>query len=103
MPSAYRDFVFGSAGEFSCAKSLYVGLTSGWFSDRSACFLAAGRPVVLQDTGLTHLFGAETPGLRFVRTPEEAADAIRAIRGNFAAEACAARAIAAEHFDTAVI
>ena len=45
-PEAYRSYVNGSAGEFSCAKGLYVGTRCGWFSDRSACYLAAGRPVV---------------------------------------------------------
>src|SRR5207247_7816556 len=52
---AYRDYVVGSAGEFCIAKGLYVGTRSAWFSDRSACFLAAGRPVVVQHTGIADL------------------------------------------------
>jgi hypothetical protein len=51
----YRDYVTGSLGEFSCAKGGYVGTHCGWFSDRSACYLAAGRPVVLQATGFENL------------------------------------------------
>ena len=51
----YRDLVAGSAAEFSCAKGGYVGTRCGWFSDRSECFLAAGRPVVLQSTGFEDL------------------------------------------------
>ena len=47
----YRDYIRGSRGEFSVAKELNVRLATGWFSDRSACYLAAGRPVVVQDTG----------------------------------------------------
>ena len=50
-PEAFRAFVFGSAGEFSVAKGGYVGTRCGWFSDRAACFLAAGRPVIPQATG----------------------------------------------------
>src|SRR5207302_9762810 len=51
-PEAYRDYIADSAGEFSVAKGVYVGTRCAWFSDRSACFLAAGRPVVVQDTGI---------------------------------------------------
>src|SRR5262249_13336825 len=54
-PESFRTFVLGSAGEFSVAKGGYVGTRCGWFSDRSACFLAAGRPVVLQATGFEDL------------------------------------------------
>src|SRR6185369_1308072 len=49
-PWRYRDYVCGSRGEFTVAKDLNVRLRSGWFSDRAACYLAAGRPVVEQDT-----------------------------------------------------
>ena len=54
---AYRDFITGSRGEFTVAKDQNVRLRSGWFSERSACYLAAGRPVVTQDTG----FGSTLP------------------------------------------
>ena len=55
LPEMYRDVVVGSAAEFSCAKGGYAGTRCGWFSDRSECFLAAGRPVVLQSTGFEDL------------------------------------------------
>jgi len=51
-PDAYREYVRGSGAEFSPAQGVYVGMNSGWFSDRTACYLAAGKPVVVQDTGL---------------------------------------------------
>lgn len=95
--AAYRDYVQASAGEFSCVKGLYVGSRCGWFSDRSACFLAAGRPVVIQDTGLEGLLPTGA-GLFAVATVEEAAQAIRRIRSDYAHHAARARAIAEEHF-----
>src|SRR4029453_8551228 len=56
-PWRYRDYVIASSGEFTVARDLNVRLRSGWFSERSACYLAAGRPVITQDTG----FGAVLP------------------------------------------
>src|SRR5207248_9863459 len=56
---SYREYIQHSKGEFTAAKDQYVRLKSGWFSDRSACYLAAGRPVITQDTSFTHLFGAD--------------------------------------------
>ena len=98
-PALYRDYVAGSLGEFSCAKGGYVGTRCGWFSDRSSYYLACGRPVVVQDTA----FEAVLPtgkGLFSVRTPEEAAEAIKAVRRDYAAHSAAARAVAREHFDS---
>ena len=97
-PGSYREYVADSAGEFSCAKGLYVGSRSGWFSDRSACFLAAGRPVVVQDTGIRELLPAGS-GLFAVSTVEEAADAIRQIRSDYRRHSTIARQIALDHFD----
>src|SRR5207247_5834771 len=48
---SYREYILGSAGEFTVAKDQYIRPRSGWFSDRSACYLAAGKPVITQDTG----------------------------------------------------
>ena len=79
---------------------MYVGTRSGWFSDRSECFLAAGRPVVLQATGFEDCLPVGT-GLLAPRTVEEAADAIRRIRADYATHADAARTIAREYFDSA--
>jgi hypothetical protein len=98
-PEGYRDYITGSAGEFSCVKGGYAGTRCGWFSDRSACYLAAGRPVVLQATGFEdHLpTGA---GLFAVSNPGEAAEAIRAIRGDYPRHSRAAYAIAREYLDS---
>jgi hypothetical protein len=98
-PEMYRDYVASSLGEFSCAKGGYVGTRGGWFSDRSACYLAAGRPVVLQATGFADLLPTGR-GLFSVATVEEAAEAVRAIRRDYALHAAAARAIARDHLDS---
>jgi hypothetical protein len=98
-PALYHDYVGGSLGEFSCAKGGYVGTRSGWFSDRSSYYLASGRPVVVQDTAFTELLPTGK-GLFAVKTVEEAAEAIRAIRRDYARHSAAARAVAREHFDS---
>jgi hypothetical protein len=95
---SYREYITDSAGEFSCAKGLYVGSKSGWFSDRSACFLAAGRPVVIQDTGIQEVLPTGA-GLFPVATVEQAADAIRRIRMDYERQSTIARQIALDHFD----
>ncbi|HEY7310218.1 MAG TPA: glycosyltransferase [Gemmataceae bacterium] len=97
-PEDYRDYVAGSLGEFSCVKGGYAGTRCGWFSDRSACYLAAGRPVVLQSTGFEDLLPTGE-GLFAVKTPAEAAEAIRAVRRDYALHSRAAQAIAREHLD----
>ena len=94
----YRDYIAGSRGEFTVAKEQNVRLRTGWFSDRSATYLASGRPVVTQDTG----FGCVLPtgeGLFGVSTLEEAAAAVDEINADYARHRRAAREIAAEHFD----
>jgi hypothetical protein len=96
-PWPYRDYVRASRGEFSVAKDMNVRLRSGWFSERSACYLAAGRPVVTQDTG----FGTVLPtgeGLFAFKTTDEAAAAIEAINADYDKHSRAAREIAEEHF-----
>jgi hypothetical protein len=95
---SYKEYIERSAGEFSVCKHVYVETCSGWFSDRSAAYLAAGRPVVLQDTG----FSAHLPcgrGLFAVETVEAAAAAIEEISRDFRRHAAAAREIAREHLD----
>lgn len=93
----YRDFIVESRGEFTTAKDVNVRLASGWFSDRSACYLAAGRPVVTQDTGFADLFPVGE-GLFAYRTLEEAEDAVRAIAADPQRHGRAARRIGVEHF-----
>jgi hypothetical protein len=94
----YRDYIQCSKGEFTVAKDQYVRLNSGWFSDRSACYLAAGRPVVTQETGFTKLYGGEA-GLLSFQSLDEVADAVKAINREYAKHSRAARAIAREFFE----
>lgn len=97
-PKRYRDFVGGSKAEICIAKSGYVNSRCGWFSDRSACYLASGRPVVAQDTG----FGESLPtgeGLLAFANSGQAAEAIAEVEANTARHRRAARAIAEEHLD----
>jgi hypothetical protein len=95
----YRDYVATSAGEWSVAKHGYVAGWSGWFSCRTACYLAAGRPAVVQDTGFSEVLPTGE-GLLAFTTIEGAADAIRSVTGDHARHARAARGIASEHFDS---
>jgi hypothetical protein len=97
-PDAYRDFIRGSRAEFMVAQQIYVGTRSGWFSDRSTCYLASGKPVLAQDTGFTDRYPSGR-GLLAFSTLEEAAAGIDAIEANHAAHAAAAREIAEEYFD----
>jgi hypothetical protein len=94
----YRQYIESSKAEWSVAKNGYVLGQPGWFSCRSACYLAAGRPVAVQDTG----FSAVLPvgnGLLAFRTVEEAVAAIKDIETNYARHAKAAREFAAAYFD----
>ncbi|MBI3126259.1 MAG: hypothetical protein HYZ11_01470 [Candidatus Tectomicrobia bacterium] len=94
---SYRDYIFAARGEFTVAKDQYVRPWTGWFSDRTACFLAAGRPAVTQDTG----FGAVLPagrGLFPFRTMEDILEAFEKIRADYPAHCRAAREIAEEFF-----
>jgi hypothetical protein len=97
-PAAYARFVRASAAELGIAKEGYVVSRCGWFSDRSVCYLACGRPVVAQRTGWEHEL-PEGEGLLGFDTAAEAADALRAVRAEPARHAAAARALAEERFD----
>jgi hypothetical protein len=96
---AYRDYVHGSRGELSVAKHGYVVGRTGWFSDRTACYLAAGRPAVVQDTGLAaHLPLGE--GLLVFDDLEQAASALHRVDGDWDMHARAARALAERYLDS---
>jgi hypothetical protein len=98
----YRDYVRASAGEFSVAKAQYARLRSGWFSDRTACYLAAGRPAVVQDTGFGNVL-PQGEGLFAFNTIDEAAAAIEAIDSDYERHARAAAELAREHFDAGAV
>jgi len=94
----YRDYIQRSKGEFTVAKDQYVRLNTGWFSDRSACYLAAGRPVITQETGFTKIYGGKH-GLLAFRTVDEIANAVKRINADYAKHSRAARAVACEIFE----
>lgn len=96
-PWRYRDYLRGSRGEFTVAKDMYVRLRSGWFSDRAACYLAAGRPVVEQDTGFGDVLPLG-PGLHAFRTVADAADAVRLIEADYERASAHASEVAREYF-----
>ena len=98
----YRDYVRASAAEFSVAKAQNVRLRSGWFSDRTACYLAAGRPAVVQDTGFGNVI-PQGEGLIAFNTIDEAAAAIDAIDADYDRHALAAAELAREHFDAELV
>ncbi|HJQ79637.1 MAG TPA: hypothetical protein VJ828_06760 [Lacipirellulaceae bacterium] len=94
----YRRYIETSRGEISVAKNLYVATRSGWFSCRSACYLAAARPVVVQDTGFSEIVPAGE-GLFAFTDRAQAAAAIAEVESDYKRHSLAARAIAAEFFD----
>ncbi|MEO7503424.1 MAG: hypothetical protein ABIW94_12370 [Gemmatimonadaceae bacterium] len=95
----YREFIRGSLAEFSVAKETYVKARTGWFSCRSACYLASSRPVITQDTGWTRHVPSGT-GLIGFTTFDEAVAGLDAILTDPKAHALAAREIAEENFDS---
>jgi hypothetical protein len=101
-PGEYRAFIQSSRGEFGVAKHTYVSTRSGWFSDRTECYLAAGRPAIVQDTEWSrHLPSGE--GLLPFTTPEEAVDAIARVDGDYSRHSRIAGAIAREHFEASTV
>ncbi len=95
---SYKDYIRNSKGEFTVAKDQYVRLKTGWFSDRSACYLAAGRPVITQETGFSRYYGGGA-GLFAFETLEEVAEAVRRINADYAAHSRAALDIGKEYFE----
>ena len=95
---AYRQYLFDSRGDFTDAKDLYVRTRSGWFSDRSVCYLAAGRPVVTQKTGFEK-YVPEGRGLVGFDNADDAVAALHRVNADYAGHCRAAREIAAEYFD----
>ncbi len=93
----YRDYILGSRGEFTVAKDQYARTHSGWFSDRSACYLAAGRPVITQETGFSGFVPAGE-GLFAFQDTEDILEALDSIESDYEGNCRAAREIAAEYF-----
>ncbi len=94
----YCAYLRGSKGEFTVAKDQYVRLNTGWFSDRTACYLACGRPAITQQTQFTKLYGGGK-GLLAFETLDDIAEAVRSINLDYSAHCKAAHEIAVEVFE----
>ena len=98
-PEKYQAYIQRSRGEFSCAKPSYVKLQTAWVSDRTVCYLASGKPVVVQDTGPSS-FLPNSEGMFRFGTPQEAARAFHAINADYEHHCRAARKLAETYFDS---
>jgi hypothetical protein len=95
--NVYRNYIQSARGEFTVARDQYVRPRTGWFSDRSACYLAAGRPVITQETGFSK-FLPTGRGLFGFKTMDDIVMAVDAIESDYEGNCRAAREIAAEYF-----
>jgi hypothetical protein len=98
-PLSYREFIQSSRAEFSVAKQGYVRTRGGWISDRTACFLASGKPAIVQSTGFEHRIPTGA-GLLTYTTVGEAVEALHEMNQDYLRHAHAARRLAEEHFDS---
>jgi hypothetical protein len=99
---SYAAFICGSRGEFTVAKDIYIRANSGWFSDRSVCYLAAGRPVITMATGFSRFYPTGE-GLFEYAAAAEALSAIDAVNADYYRHSRAARMIAAEYFGSDLV
>jgi glycosyltransferase involved in cell wall biosynthesis len=99
---AYRDYIRRSRGEFACAKPSCMRFQNAWVSDRTLCYLASGRPVVVQDTGPSRLLPNGEGMFRF-NTPEQAAAALESMNADYPRHCRAARELAEAVFDARLI
>jgi hypothetical protein len=101
-PQRFRDYLGASGAEFSVAQGVYAETASGWFSDRSAAYLACGRPVLVQDTGLPQVLPRGS-GLHVFCDTEDAAAAVERIDESLQQQCEAARAFALQHLDSDLV
>jgi hypothetical protein len=94
----YRQYIQTARGEFTVARDQYVRPRTGWFSDRTACYLAAGRPVITQETGFSRNLPSGR-GLFGFQTMDDVLEAIDRIESDYAGHCRAAREVAAEYFE----
>jgi hypothetical protein len=97
LPLDFQRYVQSSRGEFGCAKPAYVKMQTSWISDRSLCYLASGRPVIVQNPGPTRYLSGREGVLRFDAV-DDAVECFRAIDADYRGHCAAARALAEEHF-----
>ena len=98
-PARFRGYIQGSGGEFSVAQGIYVETNSGWFSDRTVSYLASGKPVLVQDTGISGTLPTGEGLITFTNL-REAADGAKRIAASYDSHARAARRLAEEYFDS---
>jgi hypothetical protein len=101
-PWSYQDYIRQSKGEFAVAKHGYVVSTSGWFSERSAAYLASGRPVIVQQTGFSRWLKADAGVIPF-STLEEACAGLEEVASRYSHHCQAARDVAREFFDSNLV
>lgn len=101
-PDAYRRYIQTSGAEFSVAQGIYVETECGWFSDRTTCYLASGKPALVQDTGFARHYLVRR-GLVGFRTLEEAVDGAERITADYDAHCRAARRFAEAHLDSDIV
>jgi hypothetical protein len=101
-PEAYRDYLRSSQGEFSCAKPSCMRLQNAWVSDRTVCYLASGRPAVVQHTGPNRYLDVDAGVARF-SSLEEAAEGLQRISSHYEQHRVAAHELAAAHFDASKV
>jgi hypothetical protein len=99
-PELYQDYVQNSRGEFSCAKPWYVRSQNAWISDRTLCYLASGKPAVVQHTGQS-AFLPNGHGLFRFKTTEDAIESLAKVNNDYRRHSLAAREIAETYFDAA--
>ena len=97
-PADYRRYVQSSRGEFSCAKESCMRLQNAWISDRTLCYLASGKPAVVQHTGPSR-FLPDAAGLFRFHTAAEAARLLDAAEADYAGHCAMARTLVEDHFD----
>jgi hypothetical protein len=101
-PWTYQQYIKQSKGEWSVAKHGYVVSNSGWFSERSACYLASGKPVVIQETGFSNKLQTGN-GLFAFTTLEESIDALNKVAKDYEYHCKEARKLAEEAFESDVV
>lgn len=101
-PLSFRSYVQASCAEFSVAQGIYSQTNCGWFSERSIRYLASGKPVLIQDTGLKGIYPVGT-GLLTFQTLAEAVNGAKSILSDYSAHCQAAREIAQRYFDSQVV
>jgi hypothetical protein len=97
-PWEYQRYIQESLGEFSCVKPSCIHLQNAWVSDRTLCYLASGKPAVVEHTGPSRVL-PDSAGLFRFRDVEEAVRSLERVAGDYERQCALARAVAEEHFD----